>query len=210
MIVSKQLERMNAVVVFRSDGFSVPDNAAFSALYPGPAGKGMRFVEDQITRTSVLSVPSLRLVFAVEGNRFRVDDDSGQDPGSSPLPDHFRQALEGLFPGARPESYGFNFDVYFRFGSVLPSGAVFRSFVSDEIFRERDLRDVGVQFTMERNGGAQRETYFIKFVDPLEIAVHANIHVPSEDIPSSDGLRARLAAAYNDIEGVVNTLKLNA
>jgi hypothetical protein len=207
MFVSKQLERMNIAIVFRQDVFLAPDNGVFSSLYSGPNARGMRFVEDPLTRTAVLSVPPLNLVCALEGNRFRIDDDSRVEPAASSLASHFHESVATLFPNIAPEGYGFNFDVYFRFGAAIPSDLLFGTFMGSDIFKERDLRDLGIQFSMERNGGAQTETYFMKIVDPLEIAVHANMHVPSNQLPDAEQLKIRLVQAYADIDSVVNNLK---
>lgn len=204
IITSKSLSRSNIAFVISKDSFVSPDNPNFSALYSGDAGRGAQFIDDPYMRVKFLSVPSLQMVFVLEGERFRVDDESGQEPKKSALVSEALKALPILFPKSKVESFGFNFDVYFRSQNVLPMDHWFSSFYGQEMQGAKVLRNFGLQFMLSDKDGST-ETYFFKITAPLEMVVHANFHFDKK-LPDIKKLTSLMEEKYSSIDKLVSGL----
>jgi hypothetical protein len=208
MITSKSLQRSNVAFVFSETGFKEPENQFFASLYGGTAAKGSRFLDDPTMRVKFLSVPSLNLKFVLEGTRFRVDDDHSEKPQDSKATKEGMAAAIKLFPGGKLASYGFNFDIYYRFDNAIPMRYFFSSIVDDKALAKKDIRDFGIQFTLEKTSTKQIETYFLKVTGPIELAVHANFHIDSSDMPTAQRLQDIFEKGYEEVDDIIKNLKI--
>lgn len=170
-------------MVFKTGRFLMPENADLTALYQGEAATGTRFIDNAVSRIKVLDLPKLKLQIIVEPNRLRVEDNSQEEPGSSPLIKEAIYIYQKLFAQFPLNSFGFNFDIYYRFSDVIRLNDLFNNFVEPKILEKTDLGDLGIQFTLEKEGGKKQEQYFIKITAPLEIVVHANHHFLTKELP---------------------------
>lgn len=195
-ITAKSLHHANVVVVFRDKHFVSPDIGPFTALYRGEEAKGARFLEDPILQTKMLVLPAIQEKVTLEGTRLRVDDDSGKEPENSRIIKDILRIREELFPDNRITGYGFNYDMVYRFNNVIPIRRIFDNFFGATVLRGRELRDFGFQFTLEAKKAEVVDTFFMKIVSPLELAVHLNRHYAKSVLPEEKILVDLLSDCY--------------
>jgi len=209
-ITSKSLHHSNVVIVFDETRFEPPDNKDFSSLYGGEDARGLRFLEDPILQTKILALPEAKLKVTLEGFRLRVDDDSDNEPKNSRIIKDVISIKERLFQKIPIAGFGFNYDILYRFNNVMPIQEMFGKFFSGKILESRELRHMGIQFTLESKKGEIADTWFFKIVSPLELAVHLNRHFRRKELPGEKNLVALFGDCYtNDTDEVVNSFESN-
>ncbi len=208
LITSKSLHRANFVVAFEEGKFVAPDNPLLTALYQGQEAAGAHFIDDPVLRTKILDLPRLKIQVAVEPNRFLVEYTAGEEPRNSRLISEATRIYQQLFAQFPLTSFGFNFDFYYRFSDVIRLKDLLLNFSEPKILEKADLRDLGVQFTLEKEGGKKQETYFIKITAPLEVAVHLNTHFNQKKLPGPEDLQKIFEKCYNEIDETIQLLRL--
>ncbi len=206
-ITSKSLHHANIVFVFEERKFVLPDNTALMAVYQGDLAAGAQFIDDPVLKTKVLDLPRLKTQIAIDLNRLRIEDFSQEEPENSNLINIALNIHQQLFNQIPLVGLGFNFDIYYRSSEVIRLQDLFKNFVDGKVLEKNDLRDVGVQFTLEKEGGRKRETYFLKIIAPLEIALHINHHLPLKKLPEKDELTAMFEKCYKETDEVIQNLK---
>jgi len=206
-ITSKSLYHANFVLVFRKEKFAFPDHSLLFSVYQGEKAAGARFIDDPILKTKVLDLPALKIQIAIDPNRLRLEDFSQQEPPNSNLVNETLNVYQQLFSQAPLISLGFNFDIYYRSSGVIQLRDLFNNFADSKILEKGDLRDVGVQFTLDKGGG-KREVYFLKIIAPLEIAVHVNHHFPVSKLPEQAELNTIFEKCYDATDEIIENLKL--
>lgn len=207
-IVSKSLHHSNIVFVFEQGKFLIPDNSVLGSLYQGEAAAGAHFIDDPILRTKVLDLPKLKLQIIVESNRLRIEDNSQEEPQSSSLIREALAVFQKLFFQMPPTGLGFNFDIYYQFRDVIRINDLFHQFADPKILEKADLRDLGIQFTLGKEGGKKQEQYFLKVTAPLELAVHANLYFPLKKLPEQTDLQKLFEKCYNEVDKTIQLLRL--
>lgn len=206
IITSKSLQRSNVAFVFKQEGFVVPENGEFTILYTGEQAKGANFMDDPVMRLKVYHLPKLKMTFTLEGTRFRIDQDSEDGNLNSAIILESLNAYKSLFSKCNLESYGFNFDIIYRFDNTLQLNYLFSLIAdSDKILDKRDLTALGVQFTLQRP--KRSETYFLKIVSPLELAAHTNYHFNSVQLPDEQKMKELFQKNYEEADTVIQNLK---
>lgn len=206
VITSKSLQRSNVAFVFKQEGFIVPENGDFAILYTGEQAKGANFIDDPVMRLKVYYLPKLKMTFTLEGTRFRVDQDSEGGNLNTAAISEGLNAYRNLFSKCNLESYGFNFDIIYRFDNTLQLNYLFGLVVdSDKILDKRDLTALGVQFTLQQPD--KNETYFLKIVSPLELVAHVNYHFNSDKLPDEQKLKELFQKSYEETDEVIKNLK---
>ncbi len=206
-ITVKSLHHSNIVFVFQEGKFLIPENAAILSLYQGQTAAGATFADDVVMRTKVLDLPRLKLQISVEPNRLRIDDNSQQEPAQTPLVNEVLSIYRQLFPQTPLIGLGFNFDIYYQFRDVIRLKDFFEFFADPKILEKADLRDLGVQFTLEKEGGKKQETYFLKITAPLEIAAHINHHFFMPKVPDQPAFQKLFEKCYDEIDETIQNLK---
>jgi hypothetical protein len=206
----KSLHQSNIVFVFDPSMFIAPDNAAFTSLYEGGAGSGARFVDDPVIGTKFLHLPKQQLTVTLERTRLRIDDDSKLPPDETRLVKEAVYILNKLFPDAKLAAYGFNFDFFYRFPQVIPADGIFAEFASKDLLKKAKLRDLGIQFALEKEGGKTQEVFFIKFTGPIELALHYNVHHrASGELPKLQRLEELFKQAHLAPDATVEQLNFS-
>lgn len=213
IITSKSLHRSNVAFVFKQEGFVVPENGEFTILYTGEQAKGANFIDDPVMRLKVYHLPKLKMTFTLEGTRFRVDHDTEDGNLNSAIISEGLNAYRNLFSKCNLESYGFNFDIIYRFDNTLQLNYLFSLVAdSDKILDKRDLTAMGVQFTLQRPN--RSETYFLKIVSPLELVAHINYHFNSNQLPASriggpdeQKMKELFQKSYEEVDTVIQNLR---
>ena len=206
-ITYKSLHHVNIVFIFDEKKFVMPENSAILSVYPSPANGGANFADDVTIRTKVLDLPRLKLQISVEPNRLRIDDNSEGELKDSMLLKDSTMICEKLFPNASLTGFGFNFDLYYQFENVLMIKEFFSRFIEAKILEGTNLLDLGVQFTLEKEGGLRRDTYFLKVTAPLELAVHVNSHFFTPQILDQTATKELLEKCYEEVDGVIENVK---
>lgn len=207
LITSKSIYHSNLVIVFDSNKFLMPDNAMLATLYQGEQAMGARFADDSILKTKIFDFPKLKIQVGVEPKRLRVEDLSQNEPKESNLIKEALYVYEKLFSPFPIIGFGFNFDIYYRFSDVIQMNDLFKNFVNAKILEKSDLRDLGIQFTLDKKGGKKQGVYFIKITAPLEIAVHITQHYNENKLPKEKELKELFEKSYEESDDVIQNLK---
>ena len=207
-ITSKSLHHSNIVFVFDESRFFIPDNRLLNSLYRGEAAIGARFIDDPILQTKVLDLPKLKLQISVEPGRLRIDDNSQEEPENSFLIKEAVNIYQQSFSQNKLIGFGFNFDIYYQTNQVIRLWDLFANFVEKKVLEKNELRDLGVQFTLEKEGGKRREIYFIKITAPLEIAVHINHHFSASKLPEFSAIKKSFEKCYDETDETIQNLKI--
>lgn len=204
-ITSKSLYYSNIVFVFKEGGVPSPDNAVINSLFDSKLTVGAHFIDDPVLQTRILDLPQIKLQVALSPNRLRIEDLSQEEPKESPLIGYALDAYRKLYVHPLLSGFGFNFDIYYRFSEVIRIQDMFSKIADNKILLENDLRDMGIQFTIDKKG-VKQETYFIKITAPLEIIVHVNHHFPAQDLPDKNSLQKLYERCYDETDEVIKNL----
>lgn len=202
----KSLHQANVVFVLNPSGFIAPENAAFTSLYEGETGSGARFVDDPVIGTKHLNLPKQQLNVTLERTRLRIDDDSKLPPDETRLLKEALYIFRKLFPEGELRAYGFNFDFFYRFPQVIQSDSIFSQFASKDLLKKAKLRDMGIQFALEKENGKMQEVYFLKFTGPIEMALHYNVHRVVDELPKEQRIGELFKQSYLAPDSVVEQL----
>lgn len=206
IITSKSLQRSNIAFVFKQEGFVTPENGEFAILYTGEPAKGANFIDDPAMRLKVYHLPKLKMTFTLEGTRFRIDQDTEDGNLSSAIVAESLNAYKNLFSKCGLESYGFNFDIIYRFDNTLQLNYLFGLLAnSGKILEKRDLTALGIQFTLQKPD--KSETYFLKIVSPLELVAHINYHFNSNRLPDEQKMKELFQKNYEEADEIIKNLK---
>lgn len=207
-VTSKSLHHSNVVIVFSDTGFRSPEIGELASLYSGEDARGARFIEDPVLQTKLLALPKLNIKITIEGMRLRVDDDLGNDPKEARIIRDLLMTKKKLFSDTKVTGFGFNYDVYYKFNNIIPIRDIFENFFNKEVLGGKELRDIGVQFTVESGGGKIVDTWFFKIVSPLELAVHLNRHFSQSTIPTEKEIARLFENCYNrEIDEVIKSFE---
>lgn len=211
MITAKSLFHSNIVFLFEEGKFQAPENEEFMRLYSGEASKGARFFEDPVLNAKVLILPQIKLKITLENRRLRIDDDSQNEPKNSRLIKDAFEIYQKLFPQPAQqqalESFGFNFDIHFRFNNVLDSRYMFEQVFGKEILKKFDLKDFGFQFTLDKSEKNFADLWFLKITAPLELAIHINRHFPLKTLPPLEQLFEMFENCYNETNEIIEKIE---
>jgi hypothetical protein len=207
VITSKSLLQANLVFALEQTDFSSPSNEDFNSIFHGKDASGSRFIDDPVMQVKILNLPNLKTKIILEQGNLRTDDDSGVEPKESLLIGQALKAFRHLFPKGKIDGFGFNFDLVFRFNNVIAMKEIFKNIVNEETLAAQELINLGVQFTTSEAGGKIINTYFLKIVSPLELAVHYNRHFFKKDIPGEAELQSLFEKKYNDLDKIIESLK---
>lgn len=203
MITSKSLHHSNITLLFDRTTIQVPDNALLSSLYNQEKSKGAQFVDDPLIHSKLLTLPAINLRVIWENGRLRIEDESQNEPEKSTLAKETTYIYEKLFGKQKLLGYGFNYDIFYRYNNVIGMERIFTHFFGKEILEHADLRDIGVQFTLEKKNKNITEVWFLKITAPLEVAVHINRHFAENELPKQDKLHILFENCYTEADNVM-------
>lgn len=206
-ITSKSLYNSNIVFVFEEGNILLPDNSILTSLYRGKEAAGARFVDHLTLNTKILDLPELKIKIVTEPSRLRIEDLSQENPDNSKLIQEANNVYQKLFSQSSLIGFGFNFDLYYRFDNLIQVQELFKNLVNQKILNEADLRDLGIQFTLDKDGGKKQEIYFVKITAPFEIAVHANHHFRLKKLPGQNEIERLFKKCYANIDPVIENLQ---
>lgn len=200
-IVQKSFHHGNVTVVWNPERFVMPENADLGGIYRGAEAQGARLTDDPVIGAKVLMLPAIGLKITIEKNRVRFDDETGNEPEKSRLCADVTKICAALFPKMPIESWGFNYDIYFRTRDVIFIENIFKSYFGEKTLSGATLMDTGIQFTLDKK--KYQEVWFLKVTAPLEIAAHVNVHFPTKPLPTADELKKMFIECYNKTDDLM-------
>ena len=203
-ITAKQIDRSNVVIAFPDGVIPPPEASKLFPLYTEAQSKGAMFSDNPSTATKVFDFPAAGLQWVFEPGRVRLEDKKHRSPDESKLPAELVRVMEALYAGALPVGYGFNYDMIYRMDTVIPMKDIMGSFLKPESIE--DVRHFGWQYTLSKEKGKRLETYFLKAVSPIELAVHANFHFNDIRLPDADDLQKAFERSYANADGALSHL----
>ena len=201
-ITAKQIERSNAVFVFKDGSFASPEPAEMFSLYSAEEAKGSLFSDNPSTATRVFEFPSVGFTWVFEPGKVRLEDKKNRTPDESKLVHELTRMVSKLRPGAIPAAYGYNYDIIYRMDAVIPVGAVMGHFLRPETIES--VKDFGWQYSLSKEKGKRLETYFFKAVSPIEYAVHANCHFNIPGMPKESDMAKAFADEYKTVDEAIH------
>lgn len=202
-VIAKNIEMSNCVAVF-GDQFFLPEPSVFISLFTPADLKGTNFADDPVMRLKVFDMPAKKFKYIFEGTRIRIEENGFKLPVDSRCAEELFRIITNVYLKLRPVAYGFNYDVIYRFDSVLPQRDVMKNFLA-ESFHE-SVRDFGWQYTLAKDKGRKLETYFFKAVTPIELRVHANYHFNGDDFKSKEKVQEQFEKCYTLIDKAIEHL----
>jgi hypothetical protein len=203
-IIAKSLQHANIVLVAKEGGLNTIDPQQVMALFKPHDLRGSTFVDDPAMKVKVFGFPEKKLKIIMEEKRLRIEDLSGESPDSSKFGlEAYRLILE-LAKGLPLDSWGFNFDIFYRGDQVIPQREIMKNFVTD--VEQDQIQDFGWQFTLVKPSEKKQESYFFKVISPLEIAIHANYHFSSPPVKSAEELQKYYEEYYSSTEKILQRL----
>jgi hypothetical protein len=152
----------------------------------------------------IWSFPESKIRIIQEPGRIRIEDMSQKSPNESKIGEEAFRIISAFFEPKSFGSFGFNFDVYFRFDNVIPQREILKNFLSQD--KMEDVSDFGWQFRLNSQKDKKKLTYFFKVISPLEIALHANVHYEKNAPSSAQELQEIFEKSYEDIDDIFNDL----
>ncbi len=206
---SKSLHQANIIFLFADSYGFIPDNREFNSLFGGKEAAGVNFMDDPAIRTKMLDIPGAGLQVIWEGTRLRIEDKNAHEPADSKLVAEALRIYRALVPANAPlRGFGFNFDVFFQFDSVIRLQDMLGRLASPVVDFGNNLMDFGWQWTVSSNDAKRLTRYFVKITAPLELAMHVNYHYAADALPPEKEIAARHGAGYAGIDPVVNGFNL--
>lgn len=200
-IVQKSLHHGNITVIFKPERFVMPENADLGGVYRGAEAQGARLTDDAVLGAKVLTLPAIGHKLTLERNRVRFDDETGAEPDKTRLHDDTRKIFDALFSQTSIDSWGFNYDIYFRTRDVIFIQNIFKSYFGEKALDGATLMDTGIQFTLDRR--KYQEVWFLKITAPLEIAAHVNFHFSNKELPTAEVLKKMFIECYNKTDDLM-------
>ncbi|MEK7505382.1 MAG: hypothetical protein AAB597_00590 [Patescibacteria group bacterium] len=177
-ITARQMEGSSAVAVSKS-AIILPEPGMVFALFPKEGG-GARYFDNPAMSVRAFHFPEAKLRLIFESQRVRLEDTGNRQPAESQLGETLCATIKTLFPQTRNNfnRHGFNYDINFRYDNVIPQNNIIGTFLPPKL--QGAVTHFGWQFTIGKNKGRRRETYFCKVVSPIEMQVLANIEIDEE------------------------------
>lgn len=205
-ITARQPVETTIVAVAAGRTLSLPEPAAVFNLFP-EGTPGATYFDDAALGVRAFTVPHQKLRLTFERMRVRVEDTGSRQVADMPLAEVMARLIEQLYPPRSFVRYGFNYDVVYRYDQVLPSREVLGAFLKPDMIE--DVSHFGWQCTITRDKGKRRETYFFKFISPLELQVLANLEF-DRPLPDAEALAEELRTGYTDSQKILEQLTLTS
>ncbi len=204
-IIAKQINFSNIVCMFREGSVRLPEPGVLYSGYSADEAKGSLFSDNVSMASRVFELPARGIQWVFEPSKVRLEERKHQTPDESNLAHELSRMMGKLYPDAVPTAYGFNYDVIYRLDSVVPADDIMKRFLKPETVE--NVRHFGWQYSVSKEKGKRFETYFFKVVSPIEIALHANIHLGREWPKREEALvQKQFEKGYAEIDEAVKQI----
>lgn len=201
-ITARQPHEITAVAVSTKTRLPLPEPQALFALFPN-LGEGAQYFDDPALGVRSFILPRAQIRITFERIRMRVEDTASRRVEDLALGETLGMLAESLYPKGTFDRFGFNYDVVYRYDDVIPSRDVMGAFIRAENLEE--VSHFGWQFTLTKEKGKRRETYFCKVVSPLEIQILANVEL-DRAFPVRAELQKLFVSSYEEAQRVLETI----
>lgn len=172
-IIQKSPQRSNIVFILPNNGIASIDSSLVLGLFKKEQLAGMTLTDDPALQLRIFNFPAAKMKIIFEENRIRFEDETALEPDLSFASEVFR-IYATLLRGINPTAFGFNYDIFYRFDNVLAWRNSMSAFLDEEILD--DVKDFGWQFSLNKTKEQKTESYFLKLISPIELALHTNHH----------------------------------
>lgn len=200
-ITARQFKQATGVAVTSGTKLRQPEPGEILALFPNQTS-GAQYLDDTALGLRICTLPTVGIRIVLERQRVRVEDLMPRKPGESNVGTILGTIAEKLFPGQVFVRYGFNYDTVYRYDTVVPSRQIIGSFLDTTV--AENVTHFGWQFSIPKEKGKRRDTYFCKMISPLEIEVLANIEVDEKMPTKLSTLQSQFEAWYAESEDILD------
>lgn len=204
-IVARNLEGVGIVAVSAARALPLPEAQTIFALYQGDNAKGARLLDDPALHMRSFIFPALSSQITFEPTRFRLDATEPKKPAELPLGREMGTIVEKAYPAHAFDRFGFNYDIAYQYDVVIAQREILATFLDKDTIE--DTTHFGWQFTLSKDKGTRRETYFCKVVSPLEIRVLTNIEFDKPLPPTAD-LQKLYEKCYVECQDIVEHFRI--
>lgn len=164
-------------------------------------------MDDTALRFRTFTLPALDIQLIFEPTRIRIDALTAKKPDELNLGEHLAIVIKALYPGRPFPRFGFNYDIAYQYDAVIQQNEIIDAFLDKQT---RDMvTHFGWQFTVMKDKGKRRETYYCKVVSPLELRIMSNIESDSL-LPTNPDIAKQLYARwYTECQEVVTHLTIS-
>lgn len=207
IITSRSVQHFNIVFAFDEKKFVVPENSEITGFFQASDLIGANFADDSVLRVKILNLPRIKMQVVFESNRIIFESSATEEISEENLIKIATDIHRNFFANFPLTGFGFNFDVFYRFNEAIQLKSFFEKFGGKKILEGSDLRDAGIQFTLDKKGGEKIEQHFVKIISPLEIAIHSNHHFPMSALQKNFGFMEVLQKCYDATDLVAENLE---
>lgn len=198
-IVARTLEGITCVAVTAAPPLGMPDPSKVLALFPKEAQTGARYLDDAALGVRVFTFPNIDLRLIFEPSRVRVEATKPKKPDELPLAEFLSMLVETCYPKMPFPRYGYNYDFSYQYDAVIPQGHIIGAFLDKETSEK--TTHFGWQFTLSKEKGKRKETYFMKVTSPLELRAMANIEF-EQALPKGKESQSAFVRCYTEAQGI--------
>lgn len=198
-IVARTLEGITCVAVTSAPPLGMPDPAKVLSMFPKDAQVGARYLDDSALGVRVFTFPNMDLRLIFEPSRVRVEAMKPKKPGDFPLAEFLSMLVSECYPNMPFPRYGYNYDFTYQYDAVIPQGHVISAFLDKETAEK--TTHFGWQFTLSKDKGKRKESYFMKVTSPLELRVMANIEF-DQHLPKGKESQGAFVRCYTEVQDI--------
>jgi hypothetical protein len=205
-IVARNLESVSLVVV-AGETLPLPDPAEVFAHFTGAEAKAARMLDDAALHLRSFLLPGVDMRIIFEPTRVRFEALNPKKPSEEKFAERAAQSLHALYPKRPFPRIGFNYDIAYQYDAVIQQRVILGAFLDKDTLE--DTTHFGWQFSLAKEKGTRRETYFCKVVSPLELRIMANIEHDRPLSPAPAETQALYERCYTECQEIVEHLKIS-
>lgn len=198
-IIARTLEGITCVAVTAAPPLGMPDPARVLSHFSKPDQAGARYLDDAALGVRVFTFPQVELRLIFEPSRVRVEAMKPRKPDELKLAEILSTLVYDLYPKMPFPRYGYNYDITYQYDAVIPQQHVIGAFLDKETTDK--TTHFGWQFTIQKDKGKRKETYFMKVTSPLEMRTMANIEFDAA-LPKAKESQAAFVKCHMDAQGI--------
>lgn len=201
-ITARQPVELTAVAVSTKNKLQLPDPAGVFGFFSS-GSEGAQYFDDPALGVRAFTFPALKLRITFERIRVRVEDTGSRRAEDLDIGSTLSKLSAALYPEKTFDRFGFNYDVVYRFDQMIPTESIIAGFIGSDMREE--VSHFGWQFTLSKEKGKRRESYFCKVISPLEIDILANVEF-DRMLPSPEETQAQFVSNFGDVQAVLKNI----
>lgn len=205
-IIARTLEGITCVAVAAAPPLGMPDPARVLSHFSHAQQTGARYLDDAALGIRVFTFPNIDLRLIFEPSRVRVEAMKPKKPEELPLAEILSKLVSDLYPNMPFPRYGYNYDITYQYDAVIPQQEITYAFLKKETADK--VTHFGWQFTLQKEKGKRRESYFMKVISPLELRVMANLEF-DRTLPKAKESQDAFARGYTEAQEIAGDVQFS-